>query len=774
MSEYFDLQSKLEDSETQENIKQDLAEDIQAAESILRYFKNEYGQDSDRYQKVFKEYTELRQTTISALQSERQIIESELVSIKEEFEDIKELESYGDFLDRVTSKDFIYSNVSEAIHTFNDSFSKEEIIELLENIKEYVSDEVSEDLSKVVDSLKKAKWKSPVLMLKITNIMWKLSGTSWAHNTAQEKYLRKIFWADKWYNTDYIAWYNNEVWNYVVKTDKFERKIQSSEVKDINSKALANYFMSLENKGGLNEVKLFKLFGKQKLIQLWELWKTKENEQDTRIAKSILEQNWFWEIIVRKILDFSKLIEDRNFLDTIDTLDNQDMDVLLETITNKPEERWNFLLNINNWYYSNNYSPKKRENNIINMLKWSNDSKYSKTCELSPKVVAVLDKAQKIELNEKKETIISILKEKYIKLWIDENEAEKISHELLGKLSDVNPPCLSEYITVINNFYQKKSKEHQQLKGMKVNKGDVSWIMNKVVETKEIKNEYTLENTLRESNISEEEINNNSNNLEIYLDAQDITEENKKIILESYRLKKQIKEVKKRIKIVSDFNDDEFNEYLERLENWEDWKKAIQEVIEKYEDRKENELALPPKLPETNSAEFSLDTSWSKPTLKSDWETIELSDSEAEMIHNWNEQAQENIINFYSLFKELNLLSIWKYRTQLTTSIWKSEVNLEDDSLKESELVQFGNSLIKSINKLPNEEWEKNIYLNENSTSLSWMKAELRKFSWADSNFSDDRTFNVEWEDRFWAYLRNMWIIWWAYFKINTFRELIK
>jgi len=94
MSEQFNLQQKLLESETQEDIKQDLSEDLETAQSILKYFKNEYGEESDRYKKIQTEYSELRQITITALQSERRIIESELVTIKQEFEDMKELESY--------------------------------------------------------------------------------------------------------------------------------------------------------------------------------------------------------------------------------------------------------------------------------------------------------------------------------------------------------------------------------------------------------------------------------------------------------------------------------------------------------------------------------------------------------------------------------------------------------------------------------------------------------------------------------------------------------
>jgi len=63
--------------------------------------------------------------------------------------------------------------------------------------------------------------------------------------------------------------------------------------------------------------------------------------------------------------------------------------------------------------------------------------------------------------------------------------------------------------------------------------------------------------------------------------------------------------------------------------------------------------------------------------------------------------------------------------------------------------------------------------LSENTGTISWIQNELRKYTWANSDLSNEQTYNIKWEDKFTASLRNLWIIWWAYFHTAQFRELI-
>jgi tellurite resistance protein len=99
MSELIEFIPLVQSSEVENDVdneqKNDLVSDLQEANDILAYFKKEYGNtEPERYQKLLKEHEDLRVTTIDAVKSENKITVSELESIKKEFEDIKEIESY--------------------------------------------------------------------------------------------------------------------------------------------------------------------------------------------------------------------------------------------------------------------------------------------------------------------------------------------------------------------------------------------------------------------------------------------------------------------------------------------------------------------------------------------------------------------------------------------------------------------------------------------------------------------------------------------------------
>ena len=99
-------------------------------------------------------------------------------------------------------------------------------------------------------------------------------------------------------------------------------------------------------------------------------------------------------------------------------------------------------------------------------------------------------------------------------------------------------------------------------------------------------------------------------------------------------------------------------------------------------------------------------------------------------------------------------------------------INLDDNSLSEDEIVRFWNNLIKVINKLPNSKWVKNDTLNE-QTNIDWVKNELKRYSEADSEINDEKTFNNLWEDKFTTQLRNAGIIdenlWFKREKFNSY-----
>jgi hypothetical protein len=49
----------------------------------------------------------------------------------------------------------------------------------------------------------------------------------------------------------------------------------------------------------------------------------------------------------------------------------------------------------------------------------------------------------------------------------------------------------------------------------------------------------------------------------------------------------------------------------------------------------------------------------------------------------------ENLINFYDFFEDLNLTSVWKYRKEIVDSMVNINIDLNDDSLNNAELIRF-------------------------------------------------------------------------------------
>ena len=164
---------------------------------------------------------------------------------------------------------------------------------------------------------------------------------------------------------------------------------------------------------------------------------------------------------------------------------------------------------------------------------------------------------------------------------------------------------------------------------------------------------------------------------------------------------------------------------------------------------------------------------WKYNILWKNWEKIEwlvISEKEKNLTL-WNPEATENLINFYEFFKKLNLEWVWEHRENLLLAIWDININPNDgDSIKDEELRKFWNRLLTFISNIENP-WEQE---KSNLTNLNSVEQKLREFSWISSWLSDSRTFNIEWEDKFTAYLRTKWIIGWAYFQTNKFRELSK
>lgn len=212
----------------------------------------------------------------------------------------------------------------------------------------------------------------------------------------------------------------------------------------------------------------------------------------------------------------------------------------------------------------------------------------------------------------------------------------------------------------------------------------------------------------------------------------------------------------------------------------EDYDKVMQKSLEQKYDFKAEKAIVEKNLQIQNNTFIPTEDNYSKVEwwynlIWKNWEPIKwlvISEQEKK-ITLWNPEATKNLINFYDFFKELNLEWVWKYRNELMIAIWDIYIDQNDaDSMKTEELRKFWNKILTFITNAwkENKEWENQ---KINLSSIQSVNQELQKFSWTNSPLNDKKTFNSYWEDRFTTFLRQQWIIWWAYFKINEFRKYL-
>ena len=237
---------------------------------------------------------------------------------------------------------------------------------------------------------------------------------------------------------------------------------------------------------------------------------------------------------------------------------------------------------------------------------------------------------------------------------------------------------------------------------------------------------------------------------EIIEELSNLTESKKNLILLLLKKIEFIKNSKKILESIIKVDQKKFNSDISKL---------------KY--KKESDISF-----NLDLEDFHKDSSWNLRVDNPIWGwSIETTLQEMSIILG-NPDAFRNFINFYEFFRELNLEWVWKYRKELVNSIWDIHINLEDYSLRDSELLSFWNKLINIINNIWNENKnnEDNTKLKRQNT-LAWLKNELRIFSEAWNIINSAKTFNNLWEDKFTNFLRKHWIIWWAYFCTYKLRE---
>jgi hypothetical protein len=660
-----------------------------------------------------------------------------------------------------------------------------------------------------------------------------LSALDWQSDTNifQEKLIEKILWNNEWFNKEYIQGYDEttkNVWNYIIKISEYKDIIKNKPVTEWNSKALSNYFKYLKSNWELTaEILQNKdLIWKDKLIELWKFWNKNPNDA---IAKKILEENWLGEIVT-EIMDFWKFFNDilndlkNSNTEADDKINNlsfkekekSKMYLRKNTIKalemkenyNYCPERWTYAHEISETTYEiafnikidelwlNRFKNKNWETadvylkNILKhdfcaskMVDWLNDYLNSdweemdfenikkilwtyvdiKNEKINFELSQILTKNQ---INELSQIYLPKEREEYIK----KNSKKQLSNEELAKYIK-----LSNWLQQIwrigaawlekATLYALTTHDWESLKQTLENADAINHIEKTLIEYKSkylkvindlwiYKNKVTDIRVVLYSDIALKKL--------LYIEKTKWLDDSQSeligLLLAIDYVNKDTDRIQK----------EQYNIKIER-ENEENNKEKTNNKLKL--DIKNNNYYI------TNEESYNK-VEWWYNLIWKNWETIEwlIISEEEKKLTMWNPEATENLIHFYEFFKELNLESIWKYRKELMISMWNRNINfIDNDSLSKSELIQFWNSLILSINNLI---WNKKEYENKPklliTNSLSWVKSELRKFSWAWSILSDEKTYDIKWEDKFASTLRSFWIIWWAYFKINEFRKNIK
>lgn len=260
------------------------------AKKILGLIKKHRWENSQEYKKALENYTNFEQRFLKIREKRKQEIttevKNELLDLKKILWDIKDVrtrtEQIKDNLWYYTPKalkDIVFS--SRLFQSWLEWIrSKEEFLSFLKEKANNVTDEVkSSDLQKFIQEIEVSGEVSEFTKLRATYV---LRETYWPkqrwQNLEQEMYIKKILWVEsleKWYGNNFIHWFSEEKWNFVMSIQDFERELKNNsfDIKNINSLALANYLLYLKNNQNTTPEDIRNAIGIKRISDLVALWK---------------------------------------------------------------------------------------------------------------------------------------------------------------------------------------------------------------------------------------------------------------------------------------------------------------------------------------------------------------------------------------------------------------------------------------------------------------------------------------------------------------------
>lgn len=577
------LEQEIKSSKTSEEIRKETNRLITQSNEVMNKIKDKHWINSVEYRNAWKEYEDIKNSIIHALKDDKRITEIELNLIKLEFSQLNNI-----------SSDWNRSNL--------DKFS----------------------------TTAKQLWASTTLL-----------STLWVNvlglNAYQEELIEKIIWSKNWYWNWFLHWFSKERWwNYVLKIEDFETDLKSKSVKDINSKALWNYFLYLKSEGKLDTNHLINVFWENTLFELNELW-SRTDDTDSLFAKKYLIKNG-WKEVLSIISMFSST---EAFLKNADKLDEKQAKIALELLDkNLNSIKEKFKQDLKAKFIKNNPWKEKEADKIINEM-------IEKL--LKHKSLWWLSEIYKIfwEYNEKYKLGLDIQKESWKLNEIKREDLKKQVLEWEQKERELEKKWASK------EEIAKQKKKNKEIK-KEIRENEVAW---KIIQK-------TWNETISKINsweIKYEDYINNlvSNNKELQKDFESI----------NYWTNGKDLSLEKKSNITLNSQ-------------------------ESQTIKSENTFSFS----DGTKMNYSQVSTWWYLIETKVW-NVEVSSGELNIIKN-NKDALKNMIKFRETLEELNLWWLFKYRESIFKAIsnkYTLNFNIKDDYLNKNELLIFIQAILQSI-----------------------------------------------------------------------------
>ncbi len=713
-------------------------EQINKASKIFNKLKIIYKNNPEILKNIENEYKDIVNARNYAKSKEsikwETLVAQEYNNLKDEVDSLNTIlkiyEEYkfnaNNIINNIRIKDWINSqNYKNALNEYN---------ELNKLISLYIQDwkiNINEFNEIVVEytKIKKIEYQSK----------WLISKWFWAiTNIFSEKYLEYTK-----NDATEIIWYKN--WDhFLIKISEFEKQINNKNIRitELNQKALASYLEYLNSKWPLNTEILKKYFWKDKLKELWDLWKKHKWET---ITQKLLKNAWI-EKIIEKIISFSDIIKDPE--STIPKLKKIPTKEEIQKVPIKDIKEFN-----------HKYSK------ICPNLTWKDKKVFTEILSLS-KIVEIEKKwetkflkdfnkiiDEKIKEKKLSKEQIQILKEK------TKNKSILIFNQWIELLQNPNQACWFELAIFVQNEVDKFLKENNLWVLKEKDRKTLTRSISKTHLEKQILKFNTIDEKIEE--LKAIKVKTIEQQKELNSLTKQKTEVNKEVIKA------------KQILTTSQVNNKELERYVYLINKWISKKDA-------YKDFKENNVnnnidekqniyyeTKTHKYPNWEELVYVETPDWYNIDNWIEWnEWIDITKEEFESIKNKPENLK-NLLKFKETLSELNIDFIWKHRFDFIKKLNNIDHTLD---IKIDEKNYINNTELKKILS-----WIIILSWNKKpANNLNTIKQALRNISnsWIDSGKKDNKWSPIE------KIFINKWIInkdsTTSYFKIDEMAEYYK